>query len=683
MLMRILLTALALCLAPLGASANTIDGVLGDVATAIVSPIIVDQSPQPEIIPVAGGMTHGTAGTQVNFLTGGFGATCNGVANDTPAFANFVTAHAGTAPVVLTMPASTCCISTGAPAYLFRGVRNLIVNGYGGSVSQNCPGSVGIFQLASKGIFPNTSASFSLSQSVSAGASCLTLVTVAEASRAVAGRYVAMTALDQYAQGPNFPTLAGAFEFLIIASSNPSTGQVCFTTNLVNSYLSTYPYYYCGSGCPLTGPEVTTGPATLMFFEAEWDGSLQINGLTIDQTTIQTYAVLRSVKFTDVTFTGTFCGTPTQTMDWTVDRVNGATCGMEVDKLIGTVTINASTWQTVTVQSAGTVKTIAYTGGTVISNRAGTPDNTICNNSTLADLRLGAQSYGRSLTFSGNACNFAALNVAAPLQNVTSYTLSSGTVVIPDSVLTAQPATTTWGWADPPSKPLFSGAIAYEGSFNITGPITQSGGNTRIGTDLPGSAFPTIPLQGGTTWYVRADPMPNWSCVNCTGSLIAVDLSNACAQGRPVFECTSRTFTCAANIANVPGSININSASMGQPWGAPLAGSTPTITFAVSVPDTSPTGTLVWHPFGQFGTQVVPIPASTTTGNYNPILNLKLSGTRTIASTGSAGGQSGDSLPSLSTVQNFGGPFNSFLATAVPNVAATCPVVTVTMQLSR
>ena len=71
------------------------------------------------------------ARTQVNLTT--YGATCNGIADDTAAFLAFKAANQGSTPIQLNLPAGTCTWlpGSGNSQFLFKGVLDLIVQGTG------------------------------------------------------------------------------------------------------------------------------------------------------------------------------------------------------------------------------------------------------------------------------------------------------------------------------------------------------------------------------------------------------------------------------------------------------------------------------------------------------------------------------------------------------------------------
>lgn len=83
------------------------------------------------------GWTHGSAvvRTQVNIVST-YGATCNGT-DDTAAFVAFTAANQGSTPTTLTIPNGASCrvAFNSTTAFWVKGVRDLIVSGYGASIT--------------------------------------------------------------------------------------------------------------------------------------------------------------------------------------------------------------------------------------------------------------------------------------------------------------------------------------------------------------------------------------------------------------------------------------------------------------------------------------------------------------------------------------------------------------------
>jgi hypothetical protein len=185
-----------------------------------------------------------------------------------------------------------------------------------------------------------------------------------------------------------------------------------------------------------------------------------------------------------------------------------------------------------------------------------------------------------------------------------------------------------------------------------------------------------LPTTSGNL-YVVADPMPSWSCSGCTGSVDAIDLSQAGAQAAPIYSYSSRTYTCTNNLGNVVNSIDINSPPNFNIWGTLVS-----VTINVSTADTGGNSSLPLNVAAEFNNMPT-ISPSAVVGSFGPIVSLKTAGTRTITPSGVTGTQTGDTLASPGTVA-FTGETVPYLATSLTGeTAGQCPVVTVTWQTSR
>src|SRR5262249_50127376 len=130
-----------------------------------------------------------------------------------------------------------------------------------------------------------------------------------------------------------YPPNLHYFDYVEVSSINATTGAVCFTTPLTNTYRSTWPHYADGSAFEVD----QGGPATLYFLDPSWNTTVEYRGLRIEQNNFQTYAVGKSVTYKDVAFTGGNCGVPTQNLLWQAINVDMTNCNMEVDKLNGEI----------------------------------------------------------------------------------------------------------------------------------------------------------------------------------------------------------------------------------------------------------------------------------------------------------------------------------------------------------
>jgi hypothetical protein len=124
-----------------------------------------------------------------------------------------------------------------------------------------------------------------------------------------------------------------------------------------------------------------------------------------------------------------------------------------------------------------------------------------------------------------------------------------------------------------------------------------------------------------------------------------IDLSLAGAQGKPLFSYTKKTYTCAGNVVNVPGSIKTNNGVVGAYAQLPLVGAPVSETVTVITADTNSVSAAV-NAWSTGGTNSY----DQTTGaitNLQDTINLKITGTRMETTSGSSGSQSGDTLITL------------------------------------
>lgn len=125
----------------------------------------------------ASAWTHGSGVTRIqkNLVTD-YGATCNGVADDTSAFLAFKAAFQAMTPVQLSAPPSVNCVFTpvsGEGQFPWKGIGNLLVNFNGSTMTK---GGSDNWIFGGKGQTFDNRHSVRL-QTVSAGSSCATIIT--------------------------------------------------------------------------------------------------------------------------------------------------------------------------------------------------------------------------------------------------------------------------------------------------------------------------------------------------------------------------------------------------------------------------------------------------------------------------------------------------------------------------
>jgi hypothetical protein len=576
-----------------GSQAQTASGILQ------VSQSTVTRAPPPTVIAK-------------NIVTD-FGARCDGIVNDNAAFTAFNTwGRAQTLPITLTIPTGGVCMfssTRGSGSWFAMGIKKLLVMGYGATLSDNNGAGNGFF-LGGRGVVQDNLHSSRVA-TVASGSATVTLVNAAESARFKVGNWALMAGLDLMGYG--FPNNPAFFEYVKIIAVNSGTGAITFAAPLKNTYKATWPLYWAGSAFEAD----QGGPATLYALDPSWDTEVEYRGLTISQAG-QTYANGRSITYRDVTFTGTACGIPTQNLVWQAINVNMSTCGMEADKLVGTVSFSGGTISSIAFQSSS-IDLLQMTGTVVSHFINGTPKKALITGATIASLSPGATGYGRTDEVDCTTCVIGAISPIGVQDVTTTYTMSNGIISSNDS--TNGPVR----WAVPGTNMVFKGQYNFEGiSFQVTD-VTQDSGFTRVHTTLSGG-FPSLPLRGGTALDLRAHPAPKFTCTNCTGSVDAVDLSGAPA-GAPLWSYSKRTYTgnSAHTLAPVWGSL----VSVKMNVSTTYTGSQPSINFNLDGPFVINSGgsAVFWY----------------------PMINPTIAGERDLFPSSVAGAQSGDSLSAPGT----------------------------------
>ncbi len=368
---------------------------------------------------------------------------------------------------------------------------------------------------------------------------------------------------------------------------------------------------------------------------------------------------------------GGACGLPTITRTFVATNNIGVNCSIEIDKQNASITYSGGNIRNLVFQSMS--NNVTLSNGFSIFNLNGAPGVLSGNGITATNFTFGVTAYGAATSSGCTNCIISSFSNGALHNDVSSYSISSGVISIGSNEVLP--------WCVPGKTMVWKGRIDYEGEFTITG-LSKSGSTTNCATAIASVSWPSLPVPAGGLAF-GPDPAPSIFFSGSTGSADAIDFSNTCAQNQPLYTCTDRIYTCAANMANVPGSLDINAADAG---GGPIIwGSPTTITVNVSVADTSATGSLPWEILGQFGTNMVA--NDRTLKLYDPVVSLKTAGTRTITSsttTCSNGGSqcTGDTLTSTGDVLTFGQTVQPN-PPSVPNVAGTCPVARVTIQAAR
>ena len=404
--------------------------------------------------------------------------------------------------------------------------------------------------------------------------------------------------------GYGYATNPAFFEYVQITAINAATGVITFSTPLKYSYKSTWPNYNTGSNVHAD----QGGPATLYAFDPSWDSEVEFRGLTIDQSG-QTYANVRSITYRDVTFTGPACGIPSLNLTWRAINTKMPDCGMEVDKLIDSMTLDGVTIRQIHFQSSST-NLFTMKNSNVTSTINGTPKKTVISDSTIANFSPGAYAYGMSEEV---ICTNCVMNSVSPLgtrySNIkTDFTMSNG--ILKSTTPIAGPQ----AWAVPGANVMFGGQYDDMAIFQVLDVWKDSNGYTYIKTSLPGG-FPSFPID-----RVHGHPAPKFTCINCSGSSDALVLSKAPA-GAPLGSYYERTDA-------KPG--------YGAP-SLPVWGKLVSMSFNVT--QTYAGSDSLKFMAGIFGVDVINPDGSIVT--WNPYVTARAGGTRTVTPTAVTTAQSG------------------------------------------
>ena len=355
-MIRLFATALVLVITIVPLFADSISGANDSVKGGVSAGISNTISCQPSC---------GAPGAiQFNIVTD-FGAACNGVADDQPAFLNAgISMRADPrviagAPVTLTVPSgATCNLLLAEPAQpVFSGLNDFTLVMTGASMTSTGGGCVqwGNFSLDGN-VLPNPDLPIN---TVSAGASCVTMVNAGDEANYPPGRWVFIGAMGLQYSG--FPPNFGLYEYLQVASEG--AGQVCFTTPLVNRYKSTWTdlgQSNCSDWSCGANPR-------LFLMTAEWAHTFTMIGGTWNWYT-ELFFQSQHVIISGTTFNGIglVCFTPTFARTITFNNVN-ASCEIEADKEVDQWTINNSSLNQIIFQSSS-FKNVSFNGSTVGSH---------------------------------------------------------------------------------------------------------------------------------------------------------------------------------------------------------------------------------------------------------------------------------------------------------------------------
>jgi hypothetical protein len=495
-----------------------------------------------------------TASTQT--IVFGFDAAPNFKTYNTWARANQGTNN----QVVLTVPNGSTCwfgsnqtiFTTGDNAY-FAGINNQVIEATGAILTGQNGGG---FTLAQKGLtetsLTNVSGKSMRLKSASAGASTIELTATSYAagyiSRVSVGDWIVVTGLaiqaqwlSSYGYPPNFQYFDYRQVTSICNNTGSCTGTATITLDrpLAYSYLSTWPEYYDGGA----GSMDQGGPATAYVLHSSWGGTVEWRGATIDMN--QSYAIGRYVTFRDMMWLGC-CGTvPSQNETFTVvnSTAPGATAGWEVDKLVGTVSLNNFTVPRIDFQSSSVDNLIMVNSNVTGNGLIGSPKNATITDTTIAgNFSPGAWTNGVSSgSFVCTRCavsNFV-FEGGVLQQTGTDYSKASGVISFANTSVTG---------AGPPQRIFAPGGNVYYcivsgGTCATSIGLYQSGAITQDPTNVyvQSSDAGGFPTYSGYINDFEVHPAPRFTCDACTGDvrLVATNIQRGATPLAPLGQFSS------------------------------------------------------------------------------------------------------------------------------------------------
>ena len=543
-----------------------------------------------------------------------YGARGDGVTSDAGAFSNFnAWAIKQTETIRLNLPPGNYVLDSFRARRFTLGIKRLVVDGHGGSLDNIFAGGKG---------WPHDNLHSARIASVSAGSKTVTLLSGSDSSKFTVGGWVAVAAFDMMGWG--YPQNLWYFEYRKVTAINPSTGILTLDAKLTNGYLSTYPLHSPGGRFK---PDMG-GPATLFAMDPSWDTEVIFRGVTFSQAAQDIYGNARSIEYIDCKFPNK-SPAPSVSKHWKAVRTDLGPF-VEVDKVVELLELDdvscLSGKGQMLFQSASIEKCVVKNSR--IRQLTGTAKHMVIQHTAIDELRIGTTAYGNTLSLLMESCQV--------------HRVAGNTVKVswpPTSIVNGRFTTSKKGGPTgamtkrfvPGGKYFFTGAggVNNYGTPFICTAITADGTNNYFDTTLPHSF--SAPVDSGNYW-VSAHPCPNVTVRDCHGCPDIVALSQAPA-GRPLFEYARLMLT--NDFAPVRKMIV---------WGTLVK-----LRVNVIRPYTGALATLNLNVLGQFGAGIVGVDGFTLS-KWNPIINLKLTGERTIMPGAFTGDQTGDSNLSIDAV---------------------------------
>lgn len=499
------------------------------------------------------------------------------------------------------------------------GINNLIVEGEGATI--NSVGGAG-FWLGGRGVCQAGIASAggcsARIETASAGAKQITLTSPSLAagyiSRFPVGKWLMLGGLDTqglWKAAYGFPPNQTFFEWRQVTAVDTVTGVITLDRPLRNTYLSTWPNYNQGSNFEADNG----GPATIWAVGDTWNATVEYRGLTINQDG-QTYAPARNVTYRGVTFGGGHGGIPTQNETWSAINTSFANVNLEIDKLIGTMTMDGVTIKQIVFQSSSTDLFIMK-NSTVTNRLDGGGKRTEITDSKLNNFGPGIWAYGGTNDATiCTRCDIATFNFNFGIyqnEKPTSYSMSGGVISFPNTAASGSaPAQRIFV----PGTSIFWSAPGYLtiGMFRVLA-LTQDATNTYVQTSEKGG-FPTL----ASPIFYRTPSSSQFTCDACTGdpALVATNIQSGATRLAPLGTYSRRSYAPTSPSKNL-GSIVVK---------GKLASLTINVTQAYTG-----AGSAILNPTGEFHNFAIK-QSDWTAYDWWPTINLKVAGERIITPSG-------------------------------------------------
>jgi hypothetical protein len=633
-------------------------------------------------------------------------------------FNTWAVANQGTSQVILTMPAGSNCWFGSQQGYtatypsgssnnfnsFANGIRNLVVEG-AGSTWDSVGGSayyVGGGPVCNRGMAEVQGCSARI-KTVSSGASQIELTAASHAagyaSRFNVGTWLLVGGLNP--QMSNNPSTTGYPQNLVYFDWRQVTAKCTDTTGcvgttiltldapLTSTLLDTWPSYTTGAA----NAADPGGPAAIFAMPDEWNTTVEIKNLTMNQT-LQINGAGRNVTYRNVNFPGSGgnCGAlPSMNETWSVYTGDWDQCIMETDKLVTNqimddVTIrkidfqsSATTYLTITNSSIGV-------GGSGADGLNGSGRYTTMTDVTMYNFNPGSYTYGSSNRLVCTRCDVTTFNSTGGgiSQAFSEYSMSGGVLSFSNTFANqSAPASRLFGPL--PSNTYyviggsFSGPIGLFNGSSIVDGATESSVQTN-----ESGGFPSFTSASGATCCATlvSHQMPEFTCDDCTGdrAFVATNIQGGATPLAPLNEFASSSYSPVSGNTTL-GQIN--------PTGR-IVSLTINVTQAYNG-----SNSLTLNVLGVGGIETVDQAAGPPWAavNYNPRINLKVAGIRTITPSGVtcdtgggpvAGACSGDvGLTLTSAAQWIKKGFNPSQGGTVYTGHTQTPVFTITAQMDQ